>query len=63
MKTRFELIEDAYNDLLDKILDSDDADDMVDLVVEYKGINGESLRFSWGDREKSLQEREKGGNG
>ena len=45
-------ISEAYNKLLDKILN----DEVYDLVIEYKDMEGKTIRLSWRERDKRLEE-------
>ena len=51
------LIDKHYDKLFDEILKH--GEDFYDLVIEYKDLyNGTTIRRSWLDREKRLQEQE-----
>lgn len=46
----------AYHKLLDQIID-EIGDDMEDVVVQVTTLEGETIRFSWKDRDKRLMEQ------
>ena len=52
----YKIIEKTYRDLLDKIID-EVADNMEDVLIQVTTMDGETIRFSWKDREKRLMEQ------
>lgn len=52
------IIAKSYQDLLDKMID-ELGDEFEDVLIQVTTFTGETIRFSWKDRESRLLEQEK----
>lgn len=52
-----QILHNHYDQIFDEIVSSQD-DVMYDLAIEYKDIQGKTVRISWLDRENRLKENE-----
>ena len=56
MKTLEQIVDNHYNEIFNKTLDVI-GDDLYDLVVEVKTLDGKTIRVSWLERDKRLKKQ------